>query len=50
MIDEARRQAGISAYHGLQVIWEVPNVNVEQDALRWLNDAGVSNIEVRIAP
>jgi hypothetical protein len=35
---------------GLRVVWEVPTASVEQDALRWLNDAGVSNIEVRIAP
>ncbi|MEU8819586.1 polymorphic toxin-type HINT domain-containing protein [Actinoplanes sp. NPDC048796] len=50
MIDEARRQAGTSAYHGLQAVWEVPNANVMAQAQRWLSDAGVSNINVRIAP
>lgn len=50
MIDEARRQAGVSAYHGLQAVWEVPSQAVEVKALRWLSDAGVSNIVVRVVP
>ncbi|MFD0745998.1 polymorphic toxin-type HINT domain-containing protein [Phytohabitans flavus] len=50
MVDEARRQAGTSAYHGLQAVWEVPDEAVRARALRWLSDAGVSNITVRIAP
>ncbi len=49
MVDEARRQAGVSAYHGLQAVWEVPNDTVKAKANRWLSDAGVSNIKVRVA-
>ncbi|MFI2652741.1 hypothetical protein [Micromonospora fulviviridis] len=50
MKDEARRQSATSAYHGLQAVWEVPSHSVAADAQRWLSDAGVSNINVRVAP
>ena len=50
MVDEARRQSATSAYHGLQAVWEVPNHTVATCAQGWLNDAGVSNINVRVAP
>jgi RHS repeat-associated protein len=49
MIDEARRQAGTAAYHGLKVVWEVPSAAVMTQAQRWLNDAGVTTIGVRVA-
>ncbi|WP_155373698.1 hypothetical protein [Catellatospora vulcania] len=50
MIDEARRQSGTSAYHGLQAVWEVPDAAVLAKAQRWLSDAKVTNINVRVAP
>ncbi|WP_226962683.1 MULTISPECIES: LamG-like jellyroll fold domain-containing protein [unclassified Streptomyces] len=50
MVDEARRQAGTAAYHGLRVMWEVPDAAVLSRAQRWLNDAGVTTIGVRVAP
>ena len=49
MVDQARRQAGTAAYHGLQVVWEVPTAQVLGDAQRWLSDAGVTTILVRVA-
>lgn len=50
MIDEARRQAGTASYHGRQAVWEVPSDAVKAQALRWLDDAGVSTINIRVAP
>lgn len=49
MIDQARRQAAVAAYHGLQAVYEVPNAHVAGEAARWLSDAGVTTIMVRVA-
>jgi hypothetical protein len=50
MMDEARRQSGTSANHGLQAVWEVPDASVPAQAQRWLRDAKVTNINVRVTP
>jgi hypothetical protein len=50
MIDEARRQAGVASYNGFHVVWEVPNSAVMAQAQRWLSDASVTTINVRVEP
>jgi hypothetical protein len=49
-VDQARRQAGVAAYNGMQAVWELPTPAAVAAANRFMEYAGVSTIMVRLVP
>ncbi|MBW8482523.1 LamG-like jellyroll fold domain-containing protein [Actinomadura parmotrematis] len=49
-VDQARRQAATAAYHGLRPVWELPTPAAIAAAGRFMASAGITTIELRMAP